>query len=74
MFKTTSYCNRLVTNSFNPLVTLTPITNYFNRLVNLRSCYPIIIELITNITIVKLKLKLQQLLATCSKQLIIVID
>ncbi len=45
MFKTTNYCNRLVTNTFNPLVTLTPITNYFNRPVNLRSCYPIIIEL-----------------------------
>ncbi len=45
LLSTTSYCNNSVVDSLNPLVILTFVTSYFNKLVNLRSYYSIIIEL-----------------------------
>jgi len=45
LLSTTSYCNNSVFDSLNPLVILTFVTSYFNKLVNLRSYYSIIIEL-----------------------------
>ncbi len=45
LLSTTSYCNKSFVDSLNPLVTLTLVTSYFNKLVNLRSYYSIIIEL-----------------------------
>jgi len=41
---TTGYCNRPITGSLNPLVTLIPITGHLNRLVKLTYRYLIIIE------------------------------
>jgi hypothetical protein len=44
LLSTTGYCNRPITGSLNPLVTLIPITDYLNRLVKLTYHYLVIIE------------------------------
>jgi len=44
LLSTIGYYNKPITGSFNPLVTLIPITGYLNRLVKLTYHYLVLIE------------------------------